>query len=122
MAKEESPRGDLEEVLIASRATDEDLEAGLLNSSSNAIDSQGRPIELPKQRSSVKKNVSELGQRVRKSFNGQSETHAPPPAPAPVRPATSGHPPLPKSAMKKQAGELYRGTCTTLPYLTNPCS
>ena len=107
MAKEEVRKGDLEQVLIASRATDEDLEAGLLNSSSIGIDSQGKPIEPQKQRSSVKRNVSELGQRVRKSFNGQSETPPSPlpPAPAPVRPLTSAHPPLPKSAMKK-AGEL----------------
>ena len=107
MAKEQIRKGDLEEVLIASRATDEDLEAGLLNSSSIGIDSQGKPIEHPKQRSSVKRNVSELGQRVRKSFNGQSETPPSPPAPAPVRPPTSAHPPLPKSAMKKAGKQLY---------------
>ena len=122
MAKEEIRKGDLEEVLIASRATDEDLEAGLLNSSSIAIDSQGKPIEPQKQRSSVKKNVSELGQRVRKSFNGQSEAPPPPPppAPAPVHPSASAHPPLPKSAMKKAGEHLYRGTCTLLLDLTNP--
>ena len=102
MAKEGIRKGDLEEVLIASRATDEDLEAGLLNSSSYAVDSQGDRIQPPQQRSSVKRNVSELGQRVRKSFNGQSDT--PIPAPAPVNPPLSSHPLLPKSAMKK-AGE-----------------
>lgn len=115
MAKEEPRRGDLEEVLIASRATDEDLEAGLLNSSSIAIDSQGKPIEPQKQRSSVKRNVSELGQRVRKSFNGQSETPPPPPPLASVHPPTSAHPPLPKSAMKKAGEQLHRDTCTLLP-------
>lgn len=114
MAKEETRKADLEEVLIASRATDEDLEAGLLNSSSIGIDSQGKPIEPQKQRSSVKKNVSELGQRVRKSFNGQSETPPLPPslALAPVPPPMSAHPPLPKSAMKKAGEQLYKGVCS----------
>ena len=104
MAQEENRTGALEEVLIASRSTDEDLEAGLLNSSSAVVDSQGKPIEVPKQRSSVKRNVSELGQRVRKSFNGQSEAAAPVSIPALAKPLGSSHPPLPKSAMKK-AGE-----------------
>ena len=122
MAKEETRKGNLEEVLIASRATDEDLEAGLLNSSSIGIDSQGKPIEPQKQRSSVKRNVSELGQRVRKSFNGQSETPPPPTAPAPIHPPTSAHPLLPKSAMKKAGEQLYRSACNLLPYLTNPCN
>ena len=92
---------DLEEVLISSRATDEDLEAGLLNSSSNAVDSQGKNLETQKQRSSVKRNVSELGQRVRESFKGQSDA----PAAGPSKPAASAHPAPPKSAMKRQAGE-----------------
>ena len=105
MAKEQTGKGALEEVLIASRSTDEDLEAGLLNSSSGNVDSQGKPIELAKTRSSVKRNVSELGQRVRKSFNGQAETPQPVPSPDSAKPSTSSHPPLPKSAMKKQAGQ-----------------
>jgi len=97
MDKKDIQNVDLEEVLISSRATDEDLEAGLLNSSSHAIDSLGQTVQ--KQRSSVKRNVSELGQRVRESFKGQTET----PAPIPLKP--SGPSP-PKSAMKKQAGTL----------------
>ncbi|KAA6420817.1 MAG: small conductance mechanosensitive ion channel family [Trebouxia sp. A1-2] len=95
MDRKEVQNVDLEEVLISSRATDEDLEAGLLNSSSHAIDSLGRPVQ--KQRSSVKRNVSELGQRVRESFKGQTET----PAPIALKPSV---PSPPKSAMKKQAG------------------
>ena len=97
MDKKEIQNVDLEEVLISLRATDEDLEAGLLNSSSHAIDSLGQTVQ--KQRSSVKRNVSELGQRVRESFKGQTETLAP----IPLKP--SGPSP-PKSAMKKQAGTL----------------
>lgn len=113
MAQEETRNGDLEEVLIASRSTDEDLEAGLLNSSSVAVDSQGKPIEMPKQKSSVKRNVSELGQRVRNSFNGQSEAAAPVPIPAFAKPPGPSHPTLPKSAMKK-AGEFAKHS-TPLP-------
>ena len=97
MDKKEVQNVELEEVLISSRATDEDLEAGLLNSSSHAVDSLGQPVQ--KQRSSVKRNVSELGQRVRESFKGQTET----PAPIPLKPSL---PSPPKSAMKKQAGAL----------------
>ena len=97
MDKKEIQNVDLEEVLISSRATDEDLEAGLLNSSSHAIDSLGQTVQ--KQRSSVKRNVSELGQRVRESFKGQTETLAP----IPLKPSV---PSPPKSAMKKQAGTL----------------
>ena len=52
MDKKEVQNVDLEEVLISSRATDEDLEAGLLNSSSYAIDSLGQSVQ--KQRSSVR--------------------------------------------------------------------
>lgn len=111
MAKEGLRKGDLEEVLIASRATDEDLEAGLLSSTSYAVDSQGNPVQAPQQRSSVKRNVSELGQRVRMSFNGQSDTPTPPPLLAPVlaNPSTSNHPPLPKSAMKKAGEQTVQG-------------
>jgi len=87
--------------LISSRATDEDLEAGLLNSSSHVVDSQGTAVEVQKQRSSVKRNVSELGQRVRDSFKGQAD----PPAAIPPRPVAPAHPVPPKSAMKKQAGQ-----------------
>lgn len=106
MAKEGVQKGDLEEVLIASRATDEDLEAGLLGSSGYGVDSQGNPMQAPQQRSSVKRNVSELGQRVRRSFHGQSDMPTPPPAPVPANPLTSSHPPLPKSAMKKAGFQL----------------
>lgn len=97
MDKKEVQNVDLEEVLISSRATDEDLEAGLLNSSGYAIDSLGQSVQ--KQRSSVKRNVSELSQRVRESFKGQTET----PAPITLKPSA---PSPPKSAMKKQAGTL----------------
>ena len=97
---------DLEEVLISSRATDEDLEAGLLNNSSGAVDSQGKQKETQKQRSSVKRNVSELGQRVRESFKGQPDT----PTAAPSKPAAPAHPAPPKSAMKRQAGEPATGS------------
>lgn len=98
MDKREVQEVDLEEVLISSRATDEDLEAGLLNSSSHVVDSLGQPIEVQKQRSSVKRNVSELSQRVRESF--KAETTAPVP-----KVVGSAYPLPPKSAMKKQAGE-----------------
>lgn len=89
----------LEEVLIASRATDEDIEAGLLNSSSKAGDSQG--YAAPQNQRPPKRNVSGLGQRLRESFKGQSEMSAP----APSRPPLTGHPSPPKSAMKKSAGD-----------------
>lgn len=100
MDKKDGQGLDLEEVLISSRATDEDLEAGLLNSSSNVVDSQGQIIETQKQRSSVKRNVSELGQRVRESFKGQSDA----PAAGPSKSVAPAHPVPPKSAMKRQAG------------------
>ena len=119
MASEGVRNGDLEEVLISGRATDEDLEAGLLNSSSIVVDSQGRPVEPPKDRSSIKRNVSELGQRVRKSFNGQSDSPAPPAALAPSKQSASAHPPIPKSAMKKQAGEqMLAQPCVLYQYNT----
>lgn len=102
MDQKEIQNVDLEEVLISSRATDEDLEAGLLNSSRHAVDSSGQALGVHKQRSSVKRNVSELGQRVRESFKGQSET------PASILPkaVAPAHPAPPKSAMKKPAGEF----------------
>lgn len=88
----------LEEVLIASRATDEDIEAGLLNSNSHVADSQDNTASQMQR--PPKRNVSGLGQRLMESFKGQSET----PAPAPARTPLTAHPSPPKSAMKKSAG------------------
>ena len=88
----------LEEVLIASRATEDDIEAGLLNNNERTMGSQGVSGSQPLQ--PVKRNVSVsgLGQRLRESFKGPSET------PVPVRAPLTNHPSPPKSAMKKSAG------------------
>ena len=88
----------LEEVLIASRATEDDIEAGLLNSIDHTMDSQGASGSQPLQPVKRNASVSGLGQRLRESFKGSSET------PVPVRAPLTNHPSPPKSAMKKSAG------------------
>ena len=96
----------LEEVLIASRATDEDIEAGLLNNNQHTGDSQGNAASQNQR--PPKRNVSGLGQRLRESFKGQSEVSSPVPARAPL----TAHPSPPKSAMKKSAGKVGVDWCS----------